>query len=166
MKEHQIEVIPLPGPARFEWNQPPADAYAYVVDEATAYPHDMKWRFDLPLMWQGKSAFEQVYKDLTAVRRLRAFLKPVAAPVSDLWTSAAYPMGVPVERRYYTGNVVEPTAQDIIDHFNGVRDPKADAFNRLMYGYCVSDVRETARQRENILRWNLNSIYGSLYRGR
>ena len=118
----------------------------------------MKWRFDMPL----KSEFEQVYKDLFAVRRLRAFLRPVAAPVSDLWTSAAYPMGVPVERRYYTGNVVEPTAQDIIDYFN----PMAEAFNRLMRRYCMSDVRETIRQREILLRWSLNSTYGSMYRGR
>ncbi|QBQ72093.1 hypothetical protein Milano_071 [Agrobacterium phage Milano] len=152
MKVHKSELVPN---GRLSFG---------TFEEQFPYPEVMKWRFDLPLSWRGKSDFEQVYKDLTAIRRLRAFLRPVAAPVSDLRTSAAYPMGVPVERRYYTGNVVEPTAQDIIDYFNGVRDPKADAFNRLMYGYCVSDVRETIRQREILLRWNLNRTYGKYAR--
>lgn len=145
MKQHKSELVPS---GRFEWNP-----YAYVVDEATTYPPNMKWSFDLPLLWRGKSDFEQVYKDLTTIRRLRAFLRPVAPPVSDLWTSAAYPMGVPVERRYYTGNVV-----DI--------NPMADAWERLMYGYCMSDVRETVRRRENSVRMDINQTYGSLYRGR
>ena len=133
-------------------------------DEVQHYPKEMKWSFNMPLLWRGKSEFEQVYRDLTAVRRFRAFLRPVAAPAYDLWTSAAYPMGVPVERRFYTGNIVEPTAQDLIDYFNGVRDPRLSAFNRLMYGYCMSDVRETARVREQQLRRTINETYGKFAR--
>lgn len=122
-------------------------------DEVNHYPEQFKWSFALPLLWQTGSRFEQVYRDLTAIRRFRAFLRPVAAPVYDLWTSAAYPMGVPVERRYYTGNVV-----DI--------DPLASAFERLMYGYCMADVRTDLSFREFLLRKSLNETYGSLYRGR
>lgn len=120
-------------------------------DEATIYPDHMKWSFGLPLPWTGK---EQVYHDLTTIRRFRAFLRPVAAPVYDLWTSAAYPMGVPVvpfERRLW------------IDHFNGV-DPLASAFERLMYGYCTADVRKHLSFREVSLRRTLNETYGKFAR--
>lgn len=154
MKVHKSELVPQ---GRFDFT---------YFDEATAYPKEMKWSFSLPLLWQTGSRFEQVYRDLATIRRFRAFLRPVAAPVYDLWTSAVYPMGVPVERRYYTGNVVESTAQDIIDQFNGVRDPRLSAFQRLMLGYCMADVRMSTYFREVSLRRTINETYGSLYRGR
>lgn len=138
MKVHKSELVPQ---GRLSFS---------TFEESFPYPEIMKWSFSLPLLWQGKSEFEQVYRDLTAVRRFRRFLRPVAAPVSDLWTSATYPMGVPVERRYY----------DIES------DPLASAFKRLMYGYCMSDVQKDIGLREQLLRWNLNSTYGSLRRGR
>lgn len=126
-----------------------------LIDEGTYYPDHMKWSFNLPLLWWGKSDFEQVYRDLTAVRRLRAFLRPVSAPVYDLWTSAAYPMGVPtscVERRFYP---IDP-----IGYFNGMYDPRLSAFQRLMLGYCMADVRLSAGLRELSLRRTLNETYG------
>lgn len=121
------------------------------------YPEHMKWSFNLSLLWQTGSRFEQVYRDLATIRRFRAFLRPVAAPVYDLWTSAAYPMGVPVERhavrRYYTGNVLDIET-----------DPLSSAFERLMYGYCIADVRETARLHEVSLKRTINQTYGKYSR--
>jgi hypothetical protein len=146
MKVHKSELVPQ---GRFSFDSNPQ----FRVEPI--YPEHMKWSVPLPLLWMGKSEFEQVYRDLTTIRRFRAFLHTVVVPVSDLWTSAAYPMGVPVERRYYTGNVMDIES-----------DPLASAFKRLMYGYCMSDVRETARVREQQLRRTINETYGSLYRGR
>jgi len=125
-KVHESELVPQ---GRFDFN---------YFDEATYYPDHMKWSFNLPLLWWGKSDFEQVCRDLAAVRRFRAFLRPVSAPVYDLWTSAAYPMGVPVscvERRYYP---IDP-----IGYFNGMYDP-----------------RLSAGLRELSLRLTLNETYG------
>jgi hypothetical protein len=146
-KVHKFELVPQ---GRFEFT---------YFDEATAYPKEMKWSFDLPLLWRGKSDFEQVYRDLTAIRRFRAFLKPVSAPVYDLWTSAAYPMGVPascVERRYYPFDF----ASYVIDAFNGFADPRLTAFQRLMMGYCMADVRMSTYFRELSLRRTINETYG------
>lgn len=133
MKVHKSELVPQ----GFDSNP------QFRVDQI--YPEVFKWVIGLPLLWQGKSEFEQVYRDLTVIRRFRRFLRPVAAPVSDLWTSATYPMGVPVERRYYTGNVL-----DI--------DPMAR--------YYTGDIRSHLSFREFLLRKSLNETYGSLYRGR
>lgn len=146
MQVHKSELVPQ---GRFSFDSNPQ----FRVEPI--YPEHMKWSFNLPLLWMGKSEFEQVYRDLATIRRFRAFLRPVAAPVSDLWTSAAYPMGVPVERRFYTGNVLDIET-----------DPLASAFERLMYGYCIADVRETARLHEVSLKRTINQTYGSLYRGR
>lgn len=117
-----------------------------LIDEPIYYPDEMKWSFNLPLLWRGKSDFEQVYRDLTAIRRFRAFLRSVAAPVYDLWTSAAYPVGVPevpFERRLW------------IDHFNGV-DPRLNDYQRDMIRYFTEDVRLSTYS----LRRTLNETYG------
>lgn len=143
MKVHKSELVPQ---GRFSFDSNP-DRIRSLLNEGTYYPEQMKWSFGLPLLWQGKSEFEQVYRDLTAIRRFRRFLRPVAAPVSALWTSAAYPMGVPVERRYYTGNVL---------------DIESDFYR----GYYTGDIRSCLSFREFLLRKSLNETYGSLYRGR
>ncbi|AFH19749.1 hypothetical protein F406_gp066 [Agrobacterium phage 7-7-1] len=140
MKVHKSELVPQ---GRLSFS---------TFEESFPYPEIMKWSFSLPLLWQGKSEFEQVYRDLAAVRRFRRFLRPVAAPVSDLWTSATYPMGVPVEHSFRPVAVIDGKFLDIESDF--------------YRGYYTGDIRSHLSFREFLLRKSLNETYGSLYRGR